>query len=132
MSQTDPIADFLTRVRNASRAGHKKVTVPYTSARKEIAEVLLGTRYIRGYTEIPDQPQSKLMIRLRYTPTQESVITGIRRISKPGLRTYMGREELRLRLREMGMLVVSTSRGVMSDKKAVAEGIGGEVLCRVW
>lgn len=132
MSQTDPIADFLTRIRNASRARHKKVMVPLTGVRREIARVLLESRFIRGYSELPGQPQKKLLIQLRYTPTQERVITGIRRLSKPGLRRYMGRDELQSKRREMGMIIVSTSRGVMSDKDAIAAGIGGEVLCRVW
>ena len=132
MSQTDPIADFLTRVRNASRARHKKVIMPLTGIRREIARVLLENRFIRGFSELPGQPQKKLQLQLRSTPTQECVITGIRRLSRPGLRRYLPRDELRLGQREMGMIIVSTSRGVMSDKDAIAEGIGGEALCRVW
>jgi small subunit ribosomal protein S8 len=132
MSQTDPIADFLTRLRNANRARHKKVTMPSTQIRREIARVLLENRFIRGYAEVPSRPQNQLQIQMRYTPGQDGVITNIRRISRPGLRRYMGCEELRLGLREMGMVIVSTSRGVMSDGDAVAQGIGGEVLCRVW
>ena len=132
MSQTDPIADFLTRVRNASRARQKRFTVPSTGARKEIARVLVENNFIRACTEIPASPQPKLLIQLRYSPTQESYITNIRRISRPGLRRYMGRDELRLGQREMGMLIISTSRGLMSDKDAVAQGIGGEAICRVW
>jgi len=132
MSQTDPIADFLTRLRNANRAKNKKVTVPITGIRREIARVLLENRFIRGYTEIPAHPQGELQIQLRYTPAQGCIITNIRRISRPGLRRYMGSEELRLGLREMGMTIVSTSRGVMSGNDAVAQGIGGEVLCRIW
>jgi len=132
MSQTDPIADFLTRLRNANRAKHKKVTVPYTSIRREIARVLLENRFIRGFTEIPAHPQGELQVQLRYTPAQDCMITNISRVSRPGLRRYKGCEELRLGLREMGMTIVSTSRGVMSDSDAVAQGIGGEVLCRIW
>lgn len=132
MSQTDPIADFLTRVRNASRARHKRVTVPSTGIRREIARVLAENHYIRNYTEVPGHPQPGLMVHLRYTPAQECVITGLRRLSKPGLRRYMAREELQRGLREMGMIIVSTPRGVMSDKDAVAAGIGGEAICRVW
>jgi small subunit ribosomal protein S8 len=132
MSQTDPIADFLTRVRNAGRARHKRLTVPATRMRKEIARVLAENRYIRNVTEIAGRPQAKLQIQLRYTPTQDCVITGIRRLSKPGLRRYLGREDLRRGLREMGMVIVSTPRGLMSDKDAVAAGIGGEAIFRVW
>lgn len=132
MSQTDPIADFLTRVRNACRARQKRFTVPFTGVRREIARVLLENNFIRAYSEIPASPQAKLLIQLRYTPAQESYITNIRRISRPGLRRYLGREELRLSRREMGMLIISTSRGIMSDKDAIEQGIGGEAICRVW
>jgi small subunit ribosomal protein S8 len=132
MSQTDPIADFLTRIRNACRAKQKRFTVPSTGVRKEIARVLLENNFIRAYTEIPACPQPKLLIRLRYTPAQESYITNIRRLSRPGLRKYVERDELRLGRRQMGMLIISTSRGVMSDKEAIAQGIGGEAICRVW
>ncbi len=132
MSQTDPIADFLTRVRNASRARQKRFIVPSTRVRKEIARVLLQNRFIRAYAEIPASPQPKLLIQMRYTPAQESVITGIRRLSRPGLRNYRGCDELRRGRREMGIIIVSTSRGVMSDREAVSAGIGGEAICRVW
>jgi len=132
MSQADPIADFLTRLRNACRAGQKRFTVPSTGVRKEIARVLLESNFIRAFTEIPGSPQAKLLVQLRYTPAQESFITSIRRISRPGLRRYMGREELRRGQKELGIIVVSTSRGIMSDADAVAQGIGGEALCRVW
>lgn len=132
MSQTDPIADFLTRVRNACRARQKRFTVPATGVRKEIARVLVENNFIRACTEIPASPQPKLLIQLRYTPTQESFITNISRISRPGLRKYVGRDELQLRQREMGMLIISTSRGMMSDAEAIAQGIGGEAICRVW
>jgi len=132
MSQTDPIADFLTRVRNATRAKQKKLMVPSTRMRKEIARVLLENRFIRGFTEISGSPQPSLLIQMRYTPAHESAITGIRRLSRPGLRNYRGRDELSLGRRKMGIIIVSTSRGVMSEKDAVAEGIGGEAICRVW
>jgi len=132
MSQTDPIADFLTRVRNASRARQKRFIVPSSRMRKEVARVLLQNRFIRAYTEIPAFPQPKLLIQMRYTPAQESVITGIRRLSRPGLRNYRGCDELRQGRREMGIIIVSTSRGVMSDREAVNAGIGGEAICRVW
>ncbi len=132
MSQTDPIADYITRIRNSCRAKHKRVLMPATRVRRDISQVLLENNFIRGYTEIPDKPQSKLLVQLAYTPDQESHITNIQRVSRPGLRKYNGREELRLELREMGIRIVSTSRGIMSDQDAVAQGIGGEVLCHVW
>jgi len=132
MSQTDPIADFLTRVRNAARAKQKRLMVPSTKIRKELARVLLENRFIRGYSEVPGSPQSSLLIQLRYNPAHESAITGIRRLSRPGLRNYRGRDELSLGQRRMGIIVVSTPRGIMSDKDAVAEGIGGEAICRIW
>ncbi len=106
--------------------------VPSTRQRIDISRVLLDNKFIRGYAEIPDTPQAKLLIQLAYTPDDESHLTNIKRISRPGLRQYGGREELRLRLREMGIRIISTSRGVMSDKDAVAQGIGGEILCHVW
>jgi len=132
MSQTDPIADFLTRVRNASRAKHKRLMVPATRVRKELARVLTQNQYLRGFTEIPGHPQGKLQVQLRYTPTQECVITDIQRLSRPGLRRYIGREALRRGSREMGMIIVSTPRGMMSDRDAIAAGIGGEAICRIW
>ncbi len=132
MSVTDPIADFLTRVRNAMRAGHKRVTVPSTRMRKEIARVLAENHYIRGFAEVQASPQNQLVIRLRYTPQQEPVITNIQRESRPGLRKYRDATGVRDLGRRLGTTVMSTSRGVMTDREAKELGIGGELLFRVW
>lgn len=132
MSMTDPIADLITRIRNASMAGHKRLAVPSTRIKREIVRVMLENHYLRGYAEQPQSPQDQLLIRLRYTPTQGPVLTGLRRLSKPGLRRYATRDEIKTHNRRMGLTIVSTSRGVMSGEQAVSQGIGGELLCEVW
>lgn len=132
MSVTDPIADFLTRIRNAMRAGHKRVTVPSSRMRKEIARVLAENHYIRGYAEVQASPQNQLVIRLRYTPQQEPVITGLERESRPGLRKYRDAKTVSELGRRLGTTVISTSRGVMTDSEAKELGVGGELLFRVW
>jgi len=132
MSVTDPIADFLTRIRNAYGAGHKRLTVPSSRMRREVARVLHENNYVRGFAEIPATPQNQLVVRLRYTPKQEPVITGLQRVSRPGLRKYADAQELRDMRRRLGTAIVSTSRGVMTDVEASELGVGGEVLCRVW
>lgn len=132
MSVTDPIADFLTRLRNAAGAGHKRVTVPATRMRREIARILQENNYVKGYAEIPGVPQGQLVVRLRFTPQHESVITGLERVSRPGLRRYGTAQELAAVSRQLGVTIVSTSRGVMTGRDASEQGIGGELLCRVW
>ena len=132
MSMTDPIADLITRIRNASMAGHKRLAVPSTQIKREIVRVMLENHYLRGYANQAKSPQDQLLIRLRYTPTQGPVLTGLRRISKPGLRRYATRDEIKTHNRRMGLTIVSTSRGVMSGEEAVGQGIGGELLCEVW
>jgi len=132
MSVTDPIADFLTRIRNAMRAGHKRLTVPSSRMRREIARVLEENHYIRGFAEIQASPQNQLVIRLRYTPQQDPVITGLVRVSPPGLRKYRDAQGVRELRRRLGTTVISTSRGIMTDHEARELGIGGEVLFRVW
>ncbi len=132
MSMTDPIADLLTRIRNASRAGHKRVSLPSSRLRREVVRVLHENYYLRGFVEVPAVPQNQLVIRLRYTPQHESVITGLKRVSRPGLRRYGNAKDVHGIGRQLGVTVVSTSRGVMTDKEAAQQGIGGELLCRVW
>ncbi|MEW5702679.1 MAG: 30S ribosomal protein S8 [Candidatus Zixiibacteriota bacterium] len=129
---TDPIADLLTRIRNASRAGHKRVTVPSSRMRREIVRILQENHYVRGFTEQAAGPQGELVIRLRYTPEQEPVISGLRRLSRPGLRRYASREQLQKKARQLGVTVVTTSRGVMTSQQALAQGVGGELLLHVW
>lgn len=132
MSMTDPIADLLTRIRNASMAGHKRLTVPSTNLKREVVRVMQENNFIRGFAEQAGGVQSTLHIRLRYTPSQEPIIRGIQRVSRPGLRRYANCEEVRQYNRRMGIVVVSTSRGIMSGDEAIAVGIGGEILCHVW
>ena len=132
MSMTDPIADLLTCIRNASTARHKRLTVPASTLKREIVRVLHENYYIRGFAEQPAEPRPLLHIRLQYTPAQEPVFHGLRRVSRPGLRRYVDSAQVKAFNRKMGMVIVSTSRGVMSGEQAAAEGIGGELLCHVW
>ena len=132
MHITDPIADMLTRLRNASAARHESVDVPASKMKKAIAEILLEEGYIKNFQVVEDGGQGVTKIALKYTATGEKAITGIRRVSKPGLRVYAPADELPQVLRGLGVAVISTSRGVMTDKQARAAHIGGEVLAFVW
>ena len=132
MHITDPIADMLTRLRNASAARHESVDVPASKMKKAIAEILLEEGYIKNFQVVEDGGQGVIKIALKYTATGEKAITGIRRVSKPGLRGYAPADELPQVLRGLGVAVISTSRGVMTDKQARAAHIGGEVLAFVW
>ena len=131
MSLSDPIADYLTRVRNAVRARHKKVDVPASSLKKEISRILLEQKFITSYSTVEDKKQGIIRIFLKYNDTQ-SVITGLRRISRPGIRRYQGAEELPRVNNGLGVAVLSTSKGLMTDKQARKENVGGEVLFYVW
>ena len=133
MQITDPIADMLTRIRNASNAKHDTVDVPASNMKKAIAQILLDEGYIKNFQTINDGTQGVIRITLKYVqPGKEKVITGLRRVSKPGLRVYAGAEELPRVLRGLGIAIVSTSKGVMTDKKAREAHVGGEVLAFVW
>ena len=132
MSMTDPIADMLTRIRNANMVGHESVDVPASKMKKSIAEILLKEGYIKGYQVIEDGKQGVIRIALKYGPSKERVISGLKRVSKPGLRIYAGAEELPRVLKGLGIAIISTSKGVMTDKAARKENIGGEVLAFVW
>ena len=132
MHITDPIADMLTRVRNANSAKHDTVDVPASNMKKRIAEILLEEGYIKNFQIVSDGGQGIIRITLRYTPKKEKAITGLRRVSKPGLRVYVGHEDLPKVLRGLGIAIISTSKGVMTDKKARRENVGGEVLAFVW
>lgn len=131
MSMTDPIADFLTRIRNASKAKHKRVDVPASKLKKAMTEILAKQKYISGYTLLEDGKQGVLRIQLRYN-NGKSVITGLRRVSKPGIRQYRAAEELPRVLGGLGIAIVSTSKGVMTDAQARKEGVGGEVIAYIW
>ena len=132
MHITDPLADMLTRLRNASAARHDSVDVPASQMKKTIAEILLAEGYIKSFQIVEDGGQGMIKITLKYTATGEKAITGIRRVSKPGLRVYAPADELPQVLRGLGVAVISTSRGVMTDKQARAAHVGGEVLAFVW
>ena len=131
MHITDPIADMLTRIRNANSARHDTVDVPASNMKKSIAQILLDEGYIKSYQIVDDGTQGVIHITLKYNG-KEKVITGLRRVSKPGLRVYVGADELPRVLRGLGIAIVSTSKGVMTDKAARAAHVGGEVLAFVW
>lgn len=131
MNITDPIADMLTRIRNANAQRHETVDVPSSKLKKSIAEILLDEGYIKAYEEIEDGVQGTIRITLKYVNKQK-VIAGLKRISKPGLRVYATKDELPKVLGGLGIALISTSKGIMTDKKAREEGIGGEVLAFVW
>ena len=133
MQIPDPIADMLTRIRNANNAKHDTVDVPASNMKKAIAQILLDEGYIKNFQTINDGTQGVIRITLKYVqPGKEKAITGLRRVSKPGLRVYAGAEELPRVLRGLGIAIVSTSKGVMTDKKAREAHVGGEVLAFVW
>ena len=132
MQITDPIADMLTRIRNANNAKHYTVDVPASNMKKAIAQILLDEGYIKNFQLIDDGTQGVIRVALKYGPGKEKVISGLRRVSKPGLRVYAGAEELPKVLRGLGIAIVSTSKGVMTDKKAREAHVGGEVLAFVW
>ena len=131
MHITDPIADMLTRIRNANSARHDTVDVPASNMKKSIAQILLDEGYIESYQIVDDGTQGVIHITLKYNG-KDKVITGLRRVSKPGLRVYVGADELPRVLRGLGIAIVSTSKGVMTDKAARAAHVGGEVLAFVW
>ena len=131
MTITDTIADMLTRVRNANAQRHETVDVPASKMKKSIAEILFDEGYIKSFEEIEDNSQGIIRITLKYVNKQK-VISGLKRISKPGLRVYANKEELPKVLGGLGIALISTSKGIMTDKKARQEGIGGEVLAYIW
>ena len=132
MSVSDPIADFLTGVRNAIRARRRKVDVPATQFKTEIARVLLRERYINNFKVIEDSRQGVLRLYLKYTGDDQSVISGIRRTSTPGRRQYVRHDAIPRVLGGLGTSIVSTSRGLMTDREARDAGLGGELVCQVW
>ena len=129
---TDPIADMLTRIRNANNAKHDTVDVPASNMKKAIAQILLEEGYIKNFQLIDDGTQGVIRITLKYNAGKEKVLSGLRRVSKPGLRVYAGADELPRVLRGLGTAIVSTSKGVMTDKKAREAHVGGEVLAFIW
>ena len=132
MQITDPVADMLTRIRNANTAKHEKVDVPASNLKKSIAQILLDEGYIKSYEIVEDGTQGIIRIQLKYLAGKEKVISGLRRVSKPGLRVYAGADELPKVLKGLGIAIISTSKGVMTDTAARANHVGGEVLAFVW
>lgn len=132
MVMTDPIADFLTRIRNGNMVMHETVEVPGSKIKLSIADIMKEEGYIKDYEYIEDGKQGIIRIYLKYGPNKEKVITGIKRISKPGLRVYVKKDEIPRVLGGLGTAVISTSKGLMTDKKARKEGLGGEVICYIW
>ena len=132
MQITDPVADMLTRIRNANTAKHDSVDVPASNLKKAIAKILLDEGYIKSYEVVDDGTQGIIRIQLKYLAGKEKVISGLRRVSKPGLRVYAGADELPRVLKGLGIAIISTSKGVMTDKAARANHVGGEVLAFVW
>jgi small subunit ribosomal protein S8 len=131
MNVTDPIADYLTRIRNATKARMKKVDIPASALKREITKVLKEKKFISDFSEISDNKQGIIRIQLRYVDG-ESIIKGLQRISKPGLRVYVNSENLPRVLGGLGIAIISTSHGLMTDHRARQEHVGGEVLCNIW
>ncbi len=132
MAVTDQIADMLTRIRNAAMAGHDRVLVPASKIKLEIAKILKAQGYIQKYDLVDDKPQGKIRLHLRYTPEGKPVISGLRRVSRPGVRTYVAADEIPRVMGGLGIAILSTSRGVLTGREARRRRVGGEVLCYIW
>lgn len=132
MVMTDPIADMLTRIRNANSVYHDKVEIPASKIKQAIAQVLKAEGFIKDFEIVKDDKQGMLRASLKYGPNREKVITGIKRISKPGLRVYARKDQMPRVLGGLGVAIISTSKGIMTDKQARRDGLGGEVLAFVW
>ena len=132
MQMSDVIADMLTRIRNANDAKHATVDIPASKMKKAIADILVAEGYVKSYTVIEDGKQGVIRITLKYAPGKQKIIRGLRRVSKPGLRIYAGCENMPRVMNGLGIAIVSTSKGIMTDKKARALNVGGEVLAFVW
>jgi small subunit ribosomal protein S8 len=132
MTMTDPIADMLTRIRNSSAVKHETVDIPASNIKKEIASILLEEGFVKGYDIIEDGKQGIIRMQLKYGKNNEKVITGIKKISKPGLRVYAKKDEIPKVLGGLGIAIISTSKGIITDKNARKEGVGGEVIAYIW
>ncbi len=132
MSMTDPIADYLVRIRNALKAKHTKVDIPFSGVKEEITKILLNYHYIKNYIIIDDNKQGLIRIYLKYDQDNKSVISSLKRVSKPGLRKYVKSTEIPRVLNNLGIAILTTSKGVMSDREAREFKVGGEVLCYIW
>lgn len=132
MSMSDPIADMLTRIRNANNEKHKFVNIPLSNIKASIADILIKEGYISSYEIIGDEVKKNIRIQLKYSPKKEKVITDLKRISKPGLRVYVGNDEIPRVRGGLGVAIISTNKGIVTDKEARAFGVGGEVLAFIW
>ena len=133
MSMTDPIADLLTRIRNGSRAGHSSVMVPRSRIKLELIKVLKHEGFLEGFIDMPDRgPQGAIKIFLRYDPARKSIIRGLQRVSKPSRRLYVGKDDIPRVRNGLGVAILTTPRGVLTDRQARRVGVGGEVICYVW
>ena len=132
MNITDPVADMLTRIRNANNIYNETVDIPESNLKRNIAETLKEEGFIKEYKIIQNYPQNNIRVYLKYSDDDEKVISGLKRISKPGLRVYVDKDEIPRVLGGLGIAVISTSQGIMTDKQARSEGVGGEVLCYIW
>jgi small subunit ribosomal protein S8 len=132
MEMPDPIADFLTRIRNANMVMHEKVEIPASKTKIALAEILKNEGFIKDYEQIEDGKQGIIRVYLKYGPNREKVISGLKRISKPGLKVYCKKDEIPKVLGGLGIAIISTSKGIMTDKEARKHGLGGEVICYVW
>jgi small subunit ribosomal protein S8 len=129
---TDPISDYLTRVRNALKARHKKVDIPSSTMKKNVSKILLDNKYIQNYINIDDGKQGLIRVYLKYGPDEMPLIKGLKRISKPGRRIYVDKDNIPRVLNNLGIALMTTSHGVMTNKEAKNRGVGGEVLCYIW
>lgn len=132
MGMTDPVADMLTRVRNAAGAGHRKVDIPSSKMKREIARILKERGFVHNFAYVDDGLQGYLRLYLKYSDGDESAIQGLQRVSRPGLRKYVGKADIPRVLNGLGVAILSTSRGVLTDVEARRDGVGGEYVCRVW
>ena len=132
MNLTDPVADFLTRIRNSIRARHQKLDVPASKLKSEIARILKEEGYIANYKPTEENGQKVLRVYLKYGPNTEAVIRDLQRVSRPGCRVYLGRDEIRRVQGGIGISIMTTPKGVMTGRQARREGVGGEILCEVW
>jgi len=132
MQCTDPIADMLTRIRNANTERHEKVNIPASNMKKAIANILLKEGYIKNVESVDDGGQGMIRVTMKYGPDKQKVLTGLKRVSKPGLRVYAAKDELPRVLKGLGIAIISTSKGIMTDKEARQNNVGGEVLAFIW
>lgn len=132
MGMTDPVADMLTRIRNGQMAGHKHVSIPRSNLKSAIVRILESEGFIKGFVEVPGRVNGRITVELKYDEDDKGIIRGIDRVSKPGRRVYVGKDEIPRVRNGLGIAILTTPRGVITDHQARAAGVGGEILCKVW